>query len=76
MERFEGRSDGGSPSGNSRWHSQGNAPHFDVRTRQYRMTGVDLAFLVGAVYLRFVPEVDRTTNRIGHLGPILITQRP
>ncbi len=42
LERFEDRSDGGSPADNGRRRSQGNAPRFDVRTHLYRMTGVDL----------------------------------
>ncbi len=47
MERFEDRSGGGSPANNGRWHSQGNAPRCDVRTRLYRMTGVDLTRIGG-----------------------------
>ncbi len=47
MERFEDRSGGGSPANNGRWHSQGNAPRCDVRTHQYRMTGVDLTRIDG-----------------------------
>ena len=42
LERFEDRSDGGSPGDNGRQRSQGNAPRFDTRTHLYRMTGVDL----------------------------------
>ena len=47
LERFEDRSGGGSPANNGRWHSQGNAPRFDVRTHLYRMTGVDLTRIDG-----------------------------
>ena len=47
LERFEGRSDGGSPGDNGRPRSQGNAPRFDVRTHLYRMTGVDLTRING-----------------------------
>ena len=47
LERFEDRSDGGSPAGNGRRRSQGNAPRFDVRTHLYRMTGVDLTRIDG-----------------------------
>ena len=39
LERFEDVSDGGSPDGNGRRRSQGNAPSFDIRTHLYRMTG-------------------------------------
>ena len=46
MERFEDRSDGGSPAGNGR-RGQGNAPRFDIRTHLYRMTGVDLTRIDG-----------------------------
>ena len=47
LERFEDRSDGGSPGDNGRQRSQGNAPGFDVRTHLYRMTGVDLTRING-----------------------------
>ena len=47
LERFEDRSDGGSPGDNGRLRSQGNAPRFDVRTHLYRMTGVDLTRING-----------------------------
>ena len=46
LERFEDRSDGGSPAGNGR-RGQGNAPRFDIRTHLYRMTGVDLTRIDG-----------------------------
>ncbi len=47
LERFEDHSDGGSPDGNGRRRSQGNAPRFDIRTQLYRMTGVDLTRIDG-----------------------------
>ena len=47
MERFEDRSDGGSPGDNGRPRTQGNAPRFDVRTHVYRMTEVDLTRING-----------------------------
>ena len=47
LERFEDRSDGGSPADNGRQRSQGNAPRFDIRTHLYRMTGVDLTRING-----------------------------
>ena len=47
LERFEDRSDGGSPGDNGRRQRQGNAPRFDVRTHLYRMTGVDLTRIPG-----------------------------
>ena len=47
LERFEDVTDGGSPDGNSRRRSQGNAPRFDIRTHLYRMTGVDLTRIDG-----------------------------
>lgn len=47
LERFEDRSEGGSPGDNGRPRSQGNAPRFDVRTHLYRMTGVDLTRING-----------------------------
>ena len=46
LERFEDRSNGGSPAGNGR-RGQGNAPRFDIRTHLYRMTGVDLTRIDG-----------------------------
>ena len=46
LERFEDRSDGGSPAGTGR-RGQGNAPRFDIRTHLYRMTGVDLTRIDG-----------------------------
>ena len=47
LERFEDRSDGGTPGDNGRQRSQGNAPRFDTRTHLYRMTGVDLTRIDG-----------------------------
>ena len=47
LERFEDVTDGGSPAGNGRRRSQGNAPSFDIRTHLYRMTGVDLTRIDG-----------------------------
>ncbi len=47
LERFEDHSDGGSPDGNGRRRSQGNAPRFDIRTQLYWMTGVDLTRIDG-----------------------------
>ncbi|MCE2501604.1 MAG: transposase, partial [Dehalococcoidia bacterium] len=47
LERFEDRSDGGSPADNGRQRTQGNAPRFDVRTHLYQMTGVDLTRIDG-----------------------------
>ena len=47
LERFEDVSDGGSPDGNGRRRSQGNAPSFDIRTHLFRMTGVDLTRIDG-----------------------------
>ena len=47
LERFEDVTDGGSPDGNGRRRSQGNAPSFDIRTHLYRMTGVDLTRIDG-----------------------------
>ena len=47
MQRFEDRSDGGSPAENGRRRSQGNAPRFDIRTHLFRMTGVDLTRIDG-----------------------------
>ena len=39
LERFDDRSDGGSPGDHGRPRSQGNAPRFDIRTHLYPMTG-------------------------------------
>ena len=47
LEGFEDVTDGGSPAGNGRRRSQGNAPSFDIRTHLYRMTGVDLTRIDG-----------------------------
>ena len=47
LERFEDVTDGGTPAGNGRRRSQGNAPSFDIRTHLYRMTGVDLTRIDG-----------------------------
>ena len=47
LEGFEDVTDGGSPAGNGRRRSQGNAPSFDIRTHLYRMTGVDLTPIDG-----------------------------
>ncbi len=47
LERFDDRSDGGSPGDHGRPRSQGNAPRFDVGTHLYRMTGVDLTRING-----------------------------
>ena len=47
LEQFEDVTDGGSPAGNGRRRSQGNAPSFDIRTHLYRMTGVDLTRIDG-----------------------------
>ena len=47
LERFEDVTDGGSPAGNGRRRSQGNAPSFDIRAHLYRMTGVDLTRVDG-----------------------------
>ena len=47
MEGFEDVTDGGSPAGNGRRRSQGNAPSFDIRTHLFRMTGVDLTRIDG-----------------------------
>ena len=46
-ERFEDRSDGGSPAYNGKKRNQGNAPPFDIRTHLFRMTGVDLTWIDG-----------------------------
>ena len=40
LERFEDRSDGGSPAYNGKKRDQGNAPPFDIRTHLFRMAGV------------------------------------
>ena len=47
LERFNDVTDGGTPAGNGRRRSQGNAPSFDIRTHLYRMTGVDLTRIDG-----------------------------
>ena len=47
LERFEDVTGGGTPAGNGRRRSQGNAPGFDIRTHLYRMTGVDLTRIDG-----------------------------
>ena len=47
LERFEDVTDGGTPAGNGRRRSQGNAPSFDIGTHLYRMTGVDLTRIDG-----------------------------
>ena len=47
LERFEDVTDRGTPAGNGRRRSQGNAPSFDIRTHLYRMTGVDLTRIDG-----------------------------
>ena len=47
LERFEDVTDGGTPAGNGRRRSQGNAPRFDLRSHLYRMTGVDLTRIDG-----------------------------
>ena len=47
LERFKDVTDGGTPAGNGRRRSQGNAPSFDIRTHLYRMTGVDLTRIDG-----------------------------
>ena len=60
LERFEDRSDGGSPGDHGRPRSQGNAPRFDIRTHLYRMTGVDLTCINGIdgfTALRVVSEI-------------------
>ena len=48
MGRFDGRSGGAAPAEQPRRNRiQGNAPRFDVRGHQYRMTGVDLTRING-----------------------------
>ena len=47
LERFKDVTEGGTPAGNGRRRSQGNAPSFDIRTHLYRMTGVDLTRIDG-----------------------------
>ena len=47
LERFEDVTDSGTPAGNGRRRSQGNAPSFDIRTHLYPMTGVDLTRIDG-----------------------------
>ena len=59
-ERFEDRSDGGSPAYNGKKRNQGNAPPFDIRTHLFRMTGVDLTWIDGIdgyTALKVVSEV-------------------
>ena len=66
MERFDDRSDGGSPGDNGRPSSQGNAPRFDVRTHLYRMTGVDLTRIDGSdgfTPLKVISEVGTDMTR-------------
>ena len=67
MERFEDRSDGGTPAKKiGRKRSQGNAPRFDVRTHLYRMTGVDLTEIDGVdgyTALKVVSEVGTDMTR-------------
>ena len=69
LERFEDVSDGGSPDGNGRRRSQGNAPRFDIRTHLYRMTGVDLTRIDGVdgTALKVISEIG-TRARIDITG--------
>ena len=60
LERFEDRSDGGSPTYNDKKRGQGNAPPFDIRTHLFRITGVDLTRIDGIdgyTALKVVSEV-------------------
>ena len=60
LQRFEDRSGGKSPAPNGKKRNQKNAPHFDVRTHLYRMTGVDLTRIDGIdgfTALKVVSEV-------------------
>ena len=66
LERFEDRSDGGSPTANASRRSQGNAPRFDIRTYLYRMTGVDLTRIDGVdgfTALKVVSEIGTDMTR-------------
>ena len=47
LERFEELSDGESSAPDGKKRGQGNAPHFDIRTHLFRMTGVDLTRIDG-----------------------------
>ena len=61
LERFEDRSDGGSPATEfGRKRSQGNAARFDIRSHLYLMTGVDLTRIDGVdgfTALKVVSEI-------------------
>ena len=60
LERFEDRSGGEPPAPNGKKRNQKSAPHFDVRTHLYRMTGVDLTRIDGIdgfTALKVVSEV-------------------
>jgi len=67
LGRFEDRSDGGVPSDKpGRKRHQGNAPRFDVRSRLYRMTGVDLTAIDGVdayTALKVVSEIGTDMSR-------------
>ena len=66
LERFEDRSDGGSPGHNGRRQRQGNAPRFDVQTHLYRMTGVDLTRIPGIdgfTALKVISEIGTDMNK-------------
>ena len=47
LEQFEDRSDGEPPAPNGKKRNQKNAPRFDVQSRLYRMTRVDLTRIDG-----------------------------
>ena len=73
LERFEDVSDGGSPDGNGRRRSQGNAPSFDIRTHLYRMTGVDLTRIDGVdgfTALKVISEIWHGHDEVGERRPL------
>ena len=60
LERFEDRSDGEPPAPNGKKRNQKSAPHFDVQSHLYRMTGVDLTRIDGVdgyTALKVISEV-------------------
>ena len=60
LEQFEDRSDGEPPAPNGKKRNQKNAPRFDVQSRLYRMTRVDLTRIDGVdgfTALKVVSEV-------------------
>ena len=66
LERFEDRSDGEPPVPNGKKRNQKNAPRFDVQSRLYRMTGVDLTRIDGVdacTALKLVSEISTDMSK-------------